>query len=187
MIEERMNITIPAVIAFAVLDAGPASAGADSVEPFFPRDYDTRRVAVERHVQKYLEAVLITGTEEYVGRVSAALELIERTDPRSWYFVRKHVRKITLTGHPGMDIGGGRFTSGAGEGVERESLAGSIVHDAWHREHYVRGDPWEGRGAEIFCLERQNAFLAMVERPPLDIDEVVATAYWETDYWSRNW
>ena len=87
-----------------------------------------------------------------------ALSLIEKTDPRVWYFVRKHIRKITLTGHPGIDVVNGRLMSGELGGESIESIAGGIVHESWHRELHFRGEKWRGREAERICIEKQNAF-----------------------------
>jgi hypothetical protein len=177
---------LPAVVlAVCCLGSSPPPGG--KAAPFLPDGYEKIQVARLHYTQRYHEGIRITGTTAYVSRVKAALETIEAADPRSWYFVRKHVRKITLTGHSGMDVGGGRLTSGdlAGEGVD--AAAGGIVHEAWHRELYERGRAWAGREAEIFCLNRQNEFLARLNAAQLDIDETLRSEYWKTDYWSREW
>lgn len=158
-----------------------------AVEPFFPEEYERWQLEERNHRQRYHEGILVTGTVTYISRVRDALELIESADPRNWYFVRKHVRRITLTGHAGMDVGGGRFTSGEGEGETGAWLAGKIVHDAWHRELYFRGRPWEGRDAEIFCLGKQREFLERVDSGPLNVEEALESEYWKVDYWARDW
>lgn len=173
--------------ALAACCLGASRPPAEAVDPFFPEGYENLQVSARQHSQKYHEGIMITGTAGYIVQMGDALELIEKTDSRSWYFVRKHIRKITLTGHSGMDVGGGRFTSGEKSGEGAASTAGGIVHDAWHRELYVRGGPWEGREAEVFCLEKQNELLEKLKIPLLDIEEVIRSEYWRTDYWSRDW
>lgn len=182
-----MKLRALSLAALAACCLGASRPPAGEVPPFFKEGYESALVSAGRHSQKYHEGIMITGTAGYIARMKDALELIEKSDSRSWYFVRKHIRKITLTGHSGMDVGGGRFTSGAVETEGAASTAGGIVHDAWHRELYLRGEAWEGREAEVFCLEKQNELLGKMESPLLDIEEVLRSEYWRSDYWSRDW
>jgi hypothetical protein len=182
-----MKVRCLLVVLPAVFCLGASNPKEGSLEPFFPEGYEERQLEERGHGQRYHEGILITGTADYISRVRDALDLVESADPRNWYFLRKHVRRITLTGHPGMDVGGGRFTSGEGEGETTAWLAGKIVHDAWHRELYLRGRPWEGREAEVFCLERQREFLARADGGALDVEEALRSEYWKVDYWARDW
>jgi hypothetical protein len=182
-----MKFRALSLAALAACCLGASRPPAEAVRPFFQQGYESIQVSARQHSQEYHEGIMITGTAGYIAQMEGALELIERTDSRSWYFVRKHIRKITLTGHSGMDVGGGRFTSGEKSDEGAASTAGGIVHDAWHRELYVRGEPWEGREAEVFCLEKQNEVLGKLKSPLLDIEEVLKSEYWRTDYRSRDW
>ena len=175
------------MLAAGIVCLGADRPGDDAIAPLFQRKFEEQQVKARDYRQGYYEGILITGTAGYITAVRAALELIETADSSSWYYVRKHVRRITLTGHAGIDIASGRFTSGAGEVGGVEFLAGSLVHDAWHRELYVSGKKWEGREAEIFCLEKQNGFLAVVNAAPVDLEAALASEYWKIDYWSRDW
>ena len=175
------------VLAAATTCLGASGPEDETLSPLFRGKFEEQQVRARNYVQGYFEGILITGTAEYITDMRAALELIETADSSSWYYVRKHVRRITLTGHAGIDIAAGRFTSGAGEVGGVEFLAGSLVHDAWHRELYVSGEKWEGREAEIFCLKKQNGFLAGVNAAPVDLEAALASEYWKIDYWSRDW
>jgi hypothetical protein len=178
---------LPFVLAAGIACLGAGGSGDEAVSPLFRGKFEEQQVRARNYLQGYYEGILITGTAEYITAVRAALELIETADSSNWYYVRKHVRRITLTGHAGIDIASGRFTSGTGEVGGVEFLAGSLVHDSWHRELYVSGKKWEGREAEIFCLEKQNGFLAGANATPVDLEAALASEYWKIDYWSRDW
>lgn len=175
------------LVAFAAMTCLGASQAPREVRPYFGEKFEEQQVTAWKYRQDYVEGILITGTERYISEVKKALELIETRDGRNWYYVRKHVRRITLTGHAGMDIGGGRFTSRESHEGSTEHLAGTIVHDAWHRELFVRGMPWEGEEAELFCLDRQNEFLTKLGAETVSPEEAVRSQYWKVDYWSRDW
>jgi hypothetical protein len=166
---------------------GAANPDQDAPAPFLPEDYEQRQVATHQYRQSRWEGILITGTEEYLARVTAALALIEATDSRSWHFVRKHVRLITLNGHAGMDVGAGRITTDDARRGGVVNLAAQIIHEAWHRELSWSGLACEGRVAEIFCIAKQNEFLRRSRLPTIDLDEALRSEYWTVDYWSRNW
>ena len=189
--ERRQAVPVKAQALLAVAAAlwclGASKPPGGGLEPYFPEDYEAGRTRDGSYRQRYHEGILVTGTPGFIARVGEALDLIEATDRRNWYFVRKHIRRITLTGHPGMDVGGGRFTSGDGEGETTAWFAGKIVHDAWHRELYFRGLPWEGREAELFCLERQKEFLGRLDDDSLDVEEALRSEYWKVDYRARDW
>ena len=174
-----------AVLAVCCIAAAPPERGA--VPDFFPEGFEEREAAARNLRQVYHEGILITGSETYLSRVRAALLIVEETDSRSWYFVRKQIRRITMTGHTGVDVNGGRVTSredGPGSAAE---LAAQIVHEAWHGESYSSGLPWDGPAAERFCIERQNEFLARLGLPRIDVETALRTEYWKVDYWSRTW
>jgi hypothetical protein len=182
---KKRHLSLVLAAGIACLGAGRPGDGA--VPPLFLGKFEEQQVRARNYLQGYYEGILITGTAGYLTSMRKALELIETADPRNWYYVRKHIRRITLTGHAGIDIGAGRFTSGAGDVGEVNFLAGSLVHDAWHRELYVSGRRWQGREAEIFCLEKQNGFLTAVNAAPVDLETALASEYWKIDYWSRDW
>jgi hypothetical protein len=175
---------LPLVLAAGIACLGADRPGDETVPPLFRGKFEEQQVRARNYRQGYYEGILITGTAGYITAMEKALALIETADSKNWYYVRKHIRRITLTGHAGIDIGAGRFTSGDGE---VEFLAGSLVHDAWHRELYVSGKKWEGREAEIFCLEKQNGFLAGVNADLVDLEAALASEYWKIDYWERDW
>jgi hypothetical protein len=181
----KSRVLLVASLAAASLAASRPDSG--EVRPYFGENYEGAQIIARGYDQVYHEGIRITGTVAYIARVREALDLIEEKDPRNWYFVRKHVRRITLSGHPGMDIGGGRLTTASEEGVPAAVTAGGIVHEAWHRELFFSGAPWEGREAERFCLRKQNEALVLLGALPLDPDEALAGEYWKVDYWSRDW
>jgi len=183
----RMKIRTVLLAALGICCLGASRPNMAEVEPYFGENYEKAQVIARGFDQTYHEGIMITGTSGYISRTREALELIEGRDPRNWYFVRKHVRRITLSGHPGMDIGGGRLTTGREEGATAEAIAGGIVHEAWHRELYLTGSLWDGREAEIFCLKKQNEALDKLDGVQLDMDEALRSEYWKVDYWSRDW
>jgi hypothetical protein len=175
---------LPLVLAAGIVCLGADRPGDETVPPLFRGKFEEQQVRARNYRQGYYEGILITGTAGYIAAMEKALELIETADQRNWYYVRKHIRRITLTGHAGIDVAAGRFTSASGE---MEFFAGSLVHDAWHRELYVSGKKWEGREAEILCLEKQNGFLAAVNADLVDLETALASEYWKIDYWERDW
>ncbi len=56
-----------------------------------------------------------------------------------------------------------------------------------HAELAAAGREIRGEAAEAACLARQNEFLLGAGLPPLDVERTLASRYWETDYWSRDW
>jgi hypothetical protein len=177
-----------ALVIALLLFPAPASRAVEKAErPYFSEGFEQAQRTAFRYEWKYYEGILITGPADFIDRFARALALIEKEDPNSWYFVRKHIRKITRTGHPGMDVANGRLMSGDLEGESTASAAGGIIHEAWHRELHFRGEIWRGRIAEQACMERQNAFLRLVGATPLDIEETLSSEYWKVDYWSRDW
>jgi len=181
----RTRALLLAALAASCLAASRPDTG--QVRPYFGENYEEAQVIAYSYDQAYHEGIKVTGTGAYIERIRRALDLIEEKDPRNWYFVRKHIRRITLSGHPGMDVGGGRLTTGSEEGIPAAVTAGGIVHEAWHRELFFSGSPWEGREAERFCLGKQNEALERLGGTPLDLDKVLASEYWKVDYWSRDW
>jgi hypothetical protein len=182
-----MKVRILLLVAAGICCMGASRPGIGAVEPYFGEHYEEMQAVARQYEQKYHEGIKITGTSGYIARIRAALDLIEAKDSRNWYFVRKNIRRITLNGHSGIDIGGGRMTSAAGESEALETLAGGIVHEAWHRELYLMGRPWQGREAEVFCLRKQNEVLGKLNSAQLDLDEMLRSEYWKVDYWSRQW
>lgn len=165
----------------------PAVVGAEKPPTYFGERYEEGLAAARKFSSAYHEGIRITGTSAFIERVRAALALIESADSRSWYFTRKHVRRITLNGHAGMDIGGGRMTAADEPDQEPAAFAGRIVHEAWHAELALNGEVSEGEAAEAFCLARQDEFLVRAGFPGIDVERTLASRYWEKDYWSRDW
>lgn len=178
-----------AVFFFVLLCGSPLTsyAGEAKERPYFSEGYEDVQRKAFRYDWKYHEGILITGPPEFIERFADALSMIEREDPNNWYFVRKHIRKITRTGHPGIDVVNGRLMSGDMEDESTASAAGGVIHEAWHRELHFRGEDWRGRNAEKACIKRQNAFLERVGAPRLNMQEALASEYWKVDYWSRDW
>ena len=181
----KARVLIAAALAVCCLGASRPEGG--GARAYFGRNYEKAQIRARGYEQVFHEGIRITGTGPYIARIRAALDLIEEMDPRNWYFVRKNVRLITLSGHAGMDIGGGRLTTGSEEGVAATVTAGGIVHEAWHRELFFSGREWEGREAEASCLRKQNEALEKFGAPTLDVEEVLRSEYWKVDYWSRDW
>jgi hypothetical protein len=174
-------------VAIALALLFPAAARAEKPPTYFGERYEEGLAAARSYAGSYYEGILITGTPAFVGRARAALALIESKDSRSWLFTRKHVRRITLNGHAGMDIGGGRITADDEPGEQPEAFAGRIVHEAWHGELALSGDVRSAEEAEAFCLAHQNEFLVRAGFPGIDVARTLASRYWEKDYWSRDW
>ena len=180
-----LRALLASVLAACCTAAAPPEHGA--VPDFFPEGFEEREVTTRNLRQVYHEGILITGSESYISEVAAALQLVEETDSRSWYFVRKQIRRVTMAGHTGVDVNGGRITSREGGPGSAAGLAAQIVHEAWHGESYSSGLPWDGAAAERFCIERQNEFLARLGLPRIDVETALRTEYWKVDYWSRTW
>jgi hypothetical protein len=160
---------------------------ADVPPTYFGERYEDGLAAARRLDTEYIEGIRVTGTPWFIARVRAALALIEKGDASSWYYTRKSVRRITLNGHAGMDIGGGRITAADDPNEQPAVFAGRIVHEAWHAELARRGKVAEGAVAEGFCLARQNEFLRRAGLPLLDLKGALESRYWEKEYWSRDW
>lgn len=184
-IRQGLRTLLAPALAACCIAAAPPEQGA--VPDFFPEGFDEREAASRNLRQRYHEGILITGSDAYISRVRAALRLLEETDSRSWYFVRKQIRRITMTGHTGVDVNGGRITSREDGPGSAAGLAAQIVHEAWHGESYSSGQPWEGPAAERFCIERQNEFLGRLGLPLIDVETALRSEYWMVEYWSRSW
>jgi hypothetical protein len=181
----RLRRLLAPVLAICCIAAAPPEQGA--VPDFFPEGFEEREAAARNLRHRYHEGILITGSEAYISSVKAALQVIEEADSRSWYFVRKQIRRITMTDHTGVDVNGGRVTSREDGPGSAAGLAAQIVHEAWHGESYSNGQPWDGPAAERFCIERQNEFLARLGLPGVDVETALRSEYWKVDYWSRTW
>ena len=165
----------------------PAAAGAEKPPAYFGDRYEEGLAAARNLVSVHHEGIRITGTPVFIARVRAALAIVEWNDSHSWHFTRKHVRRITLNGHAGMDIGGGRITAADDPSERPAAFASRIVHEVWHAELAVSDEAGDALAAESFCLARQNEFLLRVGLPALDVERTLASRYWEKEYWSRDW
>ena len=160
--------------------------------PFFTQSYHPRNLEatlVEAHgyLQESYNGILITGTKEYIMAGKKALDLIKKKDPYHWQIVQRNITRITLNGHPGITMDNGRFTSSASYSKSETWFAGSIVHDAWHRQYFRNWETYSGREGEKKCMEKQNNFLRRVGHSLLNIEDRLRTEYWKIGYEQRKW
>ena len=117
-------------------------------------------------------------------KVIRALDLIYYRDPQNWLAVEKNIKKIRYNPPSGMLVYSGIFDTNANDSEDYRWVGGAIVHDAWHREYYLREEVYGGREGEKKCLERQNEFFWRIGHPLLNIEQLLGTRYWESqDRW----
>lgn len=141
----------------------------------------------EDYTQRIYQEILITGPEQYINDIVYGLDLIHDKDPQNWIIVRRNITKITLTGSSSIDVDTGRYATNDNKlyGETKEWAASEIIHDAWHRELFRRGEAYKHEGGEKTCLERQNEFF---ERAGINfrinIEEALKSRYWKKErYW----
>ncbi len=127
----------------------------------------------------------IEGLGWRTAKVIQALDLIYDRDPQNWLAVEKNIKKIRYNPPSGMLVYTGIFYTNANDSEDYRWVGGEIVHDAWHREYYLREEVYSGREGEKKCLERQNEFFSRIGYPLLNIEKLLETRYWETQ--NRWW
>lgn len=141
----------------------------------------------EDYTQRIYQEILITGPEQYIDDIAYGLDLIRDKDPQNWMIVRRNITRITLTGSSGIDVETGRYTTNNNKlyGETKEWVASEIVHDAWHRELFRRGEAYNHEIGERICLERQNEFFERVGiNFRINIENALKSKYWEKKrYW----
>ncbi len=132
----------------------------------------------------------VQGPEAYAVRMKQALRLIQNRDPENWSMVCHNVTLIRYHPPSGIYVHNGIIHTDENETLPgryyqpMEWVAGEIVHDAWHREYFRRGEAWDGWKGEKKCMERQNEFFLKIGYPQLDVEDTLKTRYWEIE---RDW
>lgn len=144
---------------------------------------------VSKHKYRYL-TINIEGTLEYAQRTVQALDLIYYRDPENWAVVRNNINTIRLNFPSGIYVDTGVLDTDDNTTTSTHYqllpwVAGEIVHDAWHREYFRRGEVYEGREGEKKCMERQNEFFQRIGYPQINIEDMLKTRYWEVQ--PRTW
>lgn len=117
-------------------------------------------------------------------KIVQALDLIFYRDPQNWLAVEKNIKKIRYNPPSAMLVHSGIFDTNDNDNEDYRWVGGEIVHDAWHREYYLRKEIYNGWEGEKKCLERQNEFFLRIDYPPLNIENLLETHYWEVqDRW----
>lgn len=134
--------------------------------------------------------ISIDGPPYYVERMKSALEMVYYTDPESWSTVHSNITLFRLNPPSGINVHSGvcntdnNIRNAHGE-QSLQWVAGEIVHDAWHREYYRRGEAYSGWEGEKKCMERQNEFFWKIGYPRLNIERMLKIRYWEVQ--PRTW
>mgnify|MGYP001572234584 CR=1 FL=1 len=118
-------------------------------------------------------------------KIMQALNLIYYRDPQNWLAVEKNIKKIRYNPPSGMRVYSGIFDTNANDDEDYRWVGGEIVHDAWHREYYLRNEVYNGREGEKKCMERQNEFFWRIGYPLVNIEQILETRYWESQ--NRWW
>ena len=116
--------------------------------------------------------------------------MIYSYDPANWVIIRNNVTAIRLNPPSKAHVDTGVLDTDAN--METPSsyqsiywVAGELVHDAWHREYYRKGEKYYGWEGEKKCMERQNEFFQKIGYQQLDIELMLQTRYWEIE--PRTW
>ena len=128
--------------------------------------------------------IVVEGSLEYQQNIVPALELIYQKDPWSWAIVRDNINTIRYNPPSGMHVYAGIYDTDDNKTTPTKYqplpwVAGEIVHDAWHREYFHRGEAYDGREGEKKCMERQNEFFRKIGYPLLNIEALLNTRYWD--------
>jgi hypothetical protein len=166
----------------AALVMGCASTNTDIPSPSTPK--------VEAYRKFNYKGIIIQGPGGYDNRVIQALDLIHDHDPQNWLAVEKNITVIRYNPPSGIQVTTGVFDTDINKTTAHYFqpipwVAGEIVHDAWHREYYRRGEIYSGWEGEKKCIERQNEFFAKVGYPLQDVEQVLNTRFWEIQ--PRTW
>lgn len=116
--------------------------------------------------------IRIEGSNEFVERVEAALQLLSERAPEALVRVEQGIATIRLVSSgPGINVYSKTYLvreeTAFAPGYSRRDqviwLAGSIVHDACHSNLYIQGEDHYGTAAEVTCLERQLEALELID------------------------
>ena len=148
----------------------------------------TPQPAVPTQVIQY-RGIVIEGFPAYTQNTIQALDLIYYRDQGNWSIVQNNITAIRFNPPSRIDVYTGVFDTDANITTSTQYqplpwVAGEIVHDAWHREYFRRGEAYNGLQGEKKCLERQNEFFRKIEFTPVNVERALQTRYWETQ---RNW
>ncbi|MDO8511093.1 MAG: hypothetical protein Q7S55_02915 [Nanoarchaeota archaeon] len=133
--------------------------------------------------------IAIEGFPTYTQNIIEALDLIYYRDQGNWSIVQNNITVIRFNPPSRIDVYTGVFDTDANITTSTQYqplqwVAGEIVHDAWHREYFRRGEIYNGWEGEKKCMERQNEFFTKIRYPLVDVEKKLQTRYWETQ---RNW
>jgi hypothetical protein len=168
-------------------------------------------LAVSTHSAAHIGPVAVEGNAQFIGRVGAALSLLEQKDPAAYRLVGQRVPRIIQGEHSGMWAYRDPPTLEIGPqtaGSTTTWLAGAIAHDAMHSRLYadwreahnspVPDTQWTGVEAERKCCQYQLEVLKRIGAPQREIDwcarqdgtfpDVTGDGKlgWD-DYRERNW
>jgi hypothetical protein len=124
--------------------------------------------------ERTADGIDLEGDDEFIAHVKDALELLASKAPEPYAAVRTSVTRIrSVPSFSGMCHDTGTYRVGVvtayAPGYPREQqavwLAGTIVHDACHRDRFVQGLELSGRDAELACLQLQLASLKQIDEP----------------------
>jgi hypothetical protein len=142
----------------------------------------------------HTEKPRIIGYADCQQRVNDALNLIKEKSKEYDDFVNGNIGIIKC-----VEKGSGVFVwkkppiLNLGEDtykVDKEWLAGSIIHDACHVVQYKNSRSYIGESAESECLDIQLDFLKTINADNKYIEIVqnsLKTKYWEIPYEQRSW
>lgn len=134
--------------------------------------------------------IAIDGPPYYVKRIKNALDLVYYSDSENWNIVHSNITLFRLNPPSEMHVRDGicdtdnNIRNDHGE-QSLQWVAGEIVHDAWHREYYRRGEVYDGWEGEKKCMERQNEFFQKIGYQQVNIEQLLKTRYWKVQ--PRTW
>lgn len=165
----------------------PAGLAAMVISCAAPQEVPVRMPQAERSVYSNFlyRGIEIEGLGWRTIKIIQALDLIYYQDPQNWLAVEKNIKKIRYNPPSGMHLYSGIFDTNANDGEDYRWVGGEIVHDAWHREYYLREEVHGGREGEKKCMERQNEFFLRIGYPQLNVEKTLETRYWESQ--NRWW
>lgn len=134
--------------------------------------------------------IIIDGPPDYAQRTTQALDLIYYYDKNNWVIVQDNITAIRLNPPSGIYVHTGVFDTDANITTPTsyqpvQWVAGEIVHDAWHREYFRRGESYKGWEGEKKCMERQNEFFQKIGYKQVNIEQMLKSRYWEVQ--PRTW
>ncbi|MFH0752106.1 MAG: hypothetical protein V1914_00750 [archaeon] len=140
----------------------------------------------KKHNPKTVGNIVISGKKSFVSDITSALNLLLEKDPKNWEFVQKNLTEILESEHSGVTCEEGIFKF-KNKPYNSKWIASVLIHESWHIEYFLTGEPYDGEEAERRCMEKQNEFLALVGYKKINIEKLLKTKYWEVDYEERDW